>query len=208
MSPAFTPRLLAAIALLAAWPAMAQGVQRTVGPDGRVSFSDQPAANGRPAASSDAGASTGAPLPFELRQIASRFPVVLYTGTDCAPCNSGRNLLNSRGIPYTEKTVATSADVEALRRLNGDATLPFLTIGAQKLRGYLDAEWTQYLDAAAYPKQSALPPGYRRPAAQPLVAVKAQPGSVSPSGAVVPETAAPAEPPVQAPAGNPAGIRF
>jgi glutaredoxin len=207
---------LATAGLLAALPAAAQGVYRIVGPDGRVTFSDQPppTANARPqtGASSSGSASGGAQLPFELRQIASRYPVVLYTGENCAPCNSGRNLLGSRGIPYTEKTINTTEDAEALRRLNSDATLPLLTIGGQKLRGYLETEWTQYLDAAGYPKQSALPPGYRQPAPTPLVAVKPVPGTPSATGspaAGMPATAAPpAEIPVQPPADNPAGIRF
>ncbi|NIM41068.1 MAG: DUF4124 domain-containing protein [Hydrogenophaga sp.] len=212
---------LATAGLLAALPATAQGVYRIVGPDGRVTFSDQPppAANARPqagtgSASSGSGSATGGPqLPFELRQTASRYPVVLYTGENCAPCNSGRNLLGSRGIPYTEKTITTSEDAEALRRLNNDATLPLLTIGGQKLRGYLETEWTQYLDAAGYPKRSALPPGYRQPAPSPLVAVKPVPGTPSATGSApgtnAPGTAAPpAEIPVQPPADNPAGIRF
>jgi glutaredoxin len=208
---------LATAGLLAALPATAQGVYRIVGPDGRVTFSDQPppAANARPQAGtgSSGPATGGTQLPFELRQTASRYPVVLYTSENCAPCNSGRNLLGSRGIPYAEKTITTSEDAEALRRLSGDASLPFLTIGGQKLRGYQETEWTQYLDAAGYPKQSALPPGYRQPAPAPLVAIKPVPGAPSATGgapaANAPGTAAPpAEVPVQPPVDNPAGIRF
>lgn len=208
--------VIASLSLGAALPAAAQGVYRIVGPDGRVSFSDQPppASNAAPAARTG-GASTaggGAALPFELRQVASRYPVVLYTGNDCAPCNSGRNLLNARGIPYTEKTVTTAEDVEALKRLAGEASLPFLSIGAQRLRGFSDAEWTQYLNAAGYPAQSALPSGYRRAAPSPLVAVTAAtpagPGAPAAPDAGAQAPAAPAEVPVQAPANNPAGIRF
>ena len=213
-------RVTTALALLAALPAMAQGVHRIVGPDGRVTFSDQPppsaTARPQPGASGSAPATSaggGGQLPYELRQIASRYPVVLYTGDNCAPCNAGRNLLNSRGVPYTEKTVNTADDVQALRRLNSDATLPLLTIGGQKLRGYLETEWTQYLDAAGYPKQSALPSNYRRPAPAPLVAATPAPGSPTPAGeASADGTAAPqpapAETPVQPPVTNPAGIRF
>lgn len=204
--------LIATLTLLAALPAVAQGVYRIVGPDGKVTFSDQPPANAQaPAArASGAAAGGGAQLPFELRQVASRFPVTLYTGNDCAPCNSGRNLLNARGIPYTERTVTTPDDIEALRRLaGGEASLPFLTIGGQKLRGYSDAEWTQYLNAAGYPAQSALPPGYRRAAATPLVAVT--PVAAAPAaapGAAAATPAAPAEIPVVPAPSNPAGIRF
>lgn len=191
--------------------ALAQGVYRIVGPDGRVSYSDQPppAANARPVASGAPGGagSAGAQLPFELRQVASRYPVVLYTATECAPCNSGRNLLNARGIPYSEKTITTNEDAEALKRLSGQTSLPVVTIGSQQIKGYSDAEWTQFLDAAGYPKQSVLPSAYRRAAPTPLVAV-------APATPAAPATTAqsqPAEAPapsVAPPATNPAGIRF
>lgn len=210
-----TPRLLALAVLtgLLAAPVLAQGVYRIVGPDGKVTFSDQPppaSAPVRPVGNTSAGASAGAgaQLPFELRQVSNRYPVTLYTGRDCAPCNSGRNLLNARGIPYSEKTIDTPQDGEALKRLSGEASLPFMTIGSQQIKGYSDAEWTQFLDAAGYPKQSALPSSYRRPAASPLVDVRPE-AVATPSAA--PRTGAPAaqvEVPVTLPAQNPAGIRF
>ncbi|AOF84349.1 hypothetical protein BSY239_1556 [Hydrogenophaga sp. RAC07] len=212
----FTPPHLRMAALglvlgLVSVSALAQGVYRIVGPDGRVSYSDQPppAANARPVASGSSGAGGGASaqLPFELRQVASRYPVVLYTSPECAPCNSGRNLLNARGIPYSEKTITTFEDAEALKRLSGQSSLPFVTIGSQQIKGYSDGEWTQFLDAAGYPKQSALPSAYRRAAPTPLVAV-------APVAAPAPATTAQTQP-VEAPAPsvappvtNPAGIRF
>lgn len=202
--------------LLAA-PGHAQGVYRIIGPDGKVSFSDQPApaasAGARPAGAPAGPSSAATQLPFELRQINSRFPVTLYSSRDCAPCNSGRNLLNARGIPYTEKTVDTAQDSDALKRLSGEMSLPFLTIGGQQIKGYSDTEWTKFLDAAGYPKQSALPSSYRRPAPSPMVELTSeQPGAApaSPARATDQGRAAsgPAEVPVAPPAQNPAGIRF
>lgn len=208
------PRLLALTALagLLAAPVLAQGVYRIVGPDGKVTYSDQPppaTTPARPVGSTATGASAGAgaQLPFELRQVSNRYPVTLYTGRDCAPCNSGRNLLNARGIPYSEKTVETAQDAEALKRLSGEASLPFLTIGSQQIKGYSDTEWTQFLDAAGYPKQSALPSSYRRPSATPMVAVR--PETTAPSAGAQPAASpAPTEVPVTPPPQNPAGIRF
>jgi glutaredoxin len=211
------PRLLALAllaGLLAAPVVFAQGVYRIVGPDGKVTFSDQPppaSAGSRPvggasAGSSAAGASTQ--LPFELRQVSGRYPVTLYTSRDCAPCNSGRNLLNARGIPYSEKTIETPQDGEALKRLSGEASLPFLTIGSQQIKGYSDTEWTQFLNAAGYPKQSALPSNYLRPAATPLVAVRTEGAGTPTTAQSAPGATAPAEIPVTPPAQNPAGIRF
>lgn len=191
----------------------AQGVYRIVGPDGRVSYSDRPPAETK-ASPVGRQAGTGTPnaqLPYDLRQVASRYPVTLYTSKDCAPCNSGRNLLNARGIPYAEKTISTPDDIEALRRINPDGNVPLLTIGSQQLKGYADTEWTQFLDAAGYPKQSQLPGSYRRPAATPLVAARPVSGPAEPDNrSTEPGTASetPADIPVAPPTENPAGIRF
>ena len=192
--------------------AQAQGVYRIVGPDGRVTYSDQPPASNADAApvgsaTANSAASANAQLPLALRQIVNRYPVTLYTGKDCSPCNAGRNLLSGRGIPFTEKTVTTAEDVEAFKRISGDVSLPVVTIGSQRLKGFSDTEWTQYLDAAGYPLQPALPASYRRPSPAPLVEVKAAttaPKEAAPAS----RSPTPTETPVVPPVVNPAGIRF
>lgn len=199
---------------LSAGAVLAQPVYRIVGPDGKVTFSDRAPSNdsaGTPtkAAVGAGGSGTaGAGLPFALQQVASRFPVTLYTGSDCIPCDAARQLLVQRGVPFAERTVSSNADITALERLSGQAALPFGTIGSQQLQGFSSSEWAQFLDAAGYPKQSALPPSYRRPAATPLAAVKpVEPARApEPSTPAAPEDLAPAN---RAPApSNPAGIRF
>ena len=154
--------LMVSIALVGSSAALSQTVYRIVGPDGRVTFSDQPPvaapASGVTTAGAGGGsASGGVGLPFELRQVASRYPVTQYTGPDCIPCGSGRALLNGRGVPFAERTVTTNDDIAALKRLSGETALPFLTIGTQQLRGYSDAEWGQFLDAAGYRRLTATP---------------------------------------------------
>jgi glutaredoxin len=196
--------------------AQAQSVYRIVGPDGKVTFSDQPppaaakaAAPVATAASRSGGAAaSSASLPLQLRKVASQFPVVLYTGKDCAPCNSGRNMLTSRGIPFTEKTVDNAESAAALKQLSGQTSIPLLTIGAQQLKGYSDATWGQYLNAAGYPKESTLPRGYRNPGASPLAeATQAvAPAGNAPAAETPAEAAAPErEVPVASPN---TGIRF
>lgn len=202
---------LALGALAAPWVG-AQGVYRIVGPDGKVTYSDQPPpAEAKSAvvggASGGPAAAANAPLPLELRTAVGRYPVTLYTSSDCAPCNTGRNLLNARGIPYTEKSVNSAEDVAALKRLSGETSLPFLSIGGQQIKGFSDTEWTQYLDAAGYPKQSILPTGYRRPAASPLVATQPASATATAPGAAQPQRT-PAPPPAATPVAPPTGIRF
>jgi glutaredoxin len=200
---------VAAALLLGAGLTSAQAVYRSVGPDGRVTFSDRPvSSDARAATTASRSGIPPAPsvLPYDLRQTADRFPVTLYTGADCSPCDSARQLLTARGVPFSERTVQTNEDIEALRRVSGDNSLPVVTIGGQRLKGFAPGEWTQYLDSAGYPRTSQLPPGYRAPPAQPLVAVRA----AEPREPAAPRAAAapsPSPAPAQAPA-NPAGIVF
>jgi len=208
----FHARLPLALVLLAAGAALAQPVYRHVDAQGRVSFSDRPpAADARPAAAGTGAAAAPAAntdLPYELRQVAQRYPVTLYSGEDCAPCATGRSLLRMRGIPFDERTVTTPADIEALQRLSSQNALPLLTIGSQQLPGFSDAQWSQYLDAAGYPKSVQLPAGYRPAPAQPLVAQQ----PAVPAPAPVQRISAPPAAPPPLPDGptpaNPAGIRF
>ncbi|WPH22647.1 glutaredoxin family protein [Variovorax paradoxus] len=202
-------RLSGAALLLIAAGAMAQPIYRNVDKNGKVTFSDRaPTASTEAAAAPQAGitAPANAGLPYELRQVAQRYPVTLYSSEECAPCGTARSLLVTRGIPFEERTVKSNQDVEALQRLSNQASLPLLTIGSQQLKGYSDAAWSQYLDAAGYPKSNSLPAGYRNPPARPLVALQPAPAAREP------EQPAPAPPAAPAPSGpspsNPAGIKF
>ncbi|KAF5290166.1 hypothetical protein FQR65_LT20688 [Abscondita terminalis] len=212
--------VLLAVASLPSVPAVAQTVYRNVGPDGRVTFSDrQPsqapvqagAATGSPSAA--VSADPGAGLPYALRQTVGRFPVVLYSAKECTPCESARQLLQSRGIPYTERTVQTEADAAALQKISGQDSLPFATVGKQHLVGYSSSEWTQYLNAAGYPASSQLPAQYQRPAPQPLAPPKPVEPAAAASATGDAQRGTPVQPRPQPAPGtrtneNPAGLTF
>lgn len=206
-----TIKLIAACAITIGFTvvSVAQPVYRIVGPDGKVTFSDKPPAESNSKVTTAAGASGGGvasgSLPFELRQVVQKYPVTLYTGENCGPCQSARSMLIARGVPFSEKTVTTVDDSQALLRLSGENSLPFATIGGQQLKGFSDAEWTQFLNAAGYPATSVLPSTYRQAPATPLVTVTAAPATTAP--AAPPRAAAPAPQPAPA-ATNPSGIRF
>jgi glutaredoxin len=209
--PIYTTLLIAAAVFSAMGSSQAQTIYRIVGADGKVTFSDKPpvsAEQGKVASTGvgAGGGTSGSALPFELRQVANKFPVTLYTSAECAPCATGRNLLSGRGVPFNERTVNTAEDTASLQRISGETSLPLLTVGGQKIRGFSDAEWTQYLDAAGYPKTSALPPGYRNVPASPLVSVQA-PAAAKPKPEAQPEPT-PAPPPQGPTPSNPAGITF
>ena len=90
------------------------------------------------APSNGVDSATAAPLPFELRQVVSRYPVTVYTAPNCAPCDAGRGMLVARGIPFSERSVSTMEDIEALQRISGTASLPYtLTMVGYGLGGVM-----------------------------------------------------------------------
>jgi glutaredoxin len=175
------PRFALAL-LLAAAAAPSMALYKIVGADGSVTYTDRPPAGTSAKVSTLEGGTVTevtpqASLPIELRQASERYPVVLYAATDCAPCDAGRRMLEQRGIPFTEKRVVSEDDAAALERALGFRTVPALTIGKQALRGWSSDEWSAYLDAARYPRDSQLPRDWQAGVAEPLVAPRPAPAS-------------------------------
>ncbi len=157
-------RLIAGAAVAAVLAAMAAAhaatnVYRWVDKQGKVHFSDTPPA---PADVKDlsekpmGGASVEeSSLPYATQIAKRRNPVTLYTAKDCgAPCERGRDLLSTRGVPFAEKNaMASNADLEALRKLTGGSgEVPFLLVGETKIKGYDEDAWNSALDSAGYPR--------------------------------------------------------
>ncbi len=203
-------RMLLTAGFLTLLAGTATAQYKVIGADGSVTYTDRPPATANTKVTAlnrrgDAPTPADATLPFDLRQVASRFPVTLYTSADCPPCDAGRNFLQQRGVPYTERRVGSEDDAAALERAVGGRTVPALTVGSQALRGLSQTDWTVYLDAAGYPRESKLPRNWQAPAATPLVE-RAQPQTQTQAQARSAPAAAPAAPQEPAPADN--GIKF
>ena len=197
------------VVLLAALPVQAQ--YKVIGADGKVTYTDRAPASGNSKVTSlgSHGAASGpsdATLPLELRQPVARYPVTLYTIPGaCEPCESARQLLRQRGIPFAEKQVQSPEDSDALERLSGGRDAPTLAIGTQMMRGLAPEVWGSYLDAAGYPRESRLPANYQYPAATAIVDRREASAARTPAArASQPEAAA-----ITAPApASPSGIKF
>ncbi len=166
--------LAAALALLLAPSAWA--VYKVVGPDGHVTFTDIP-----PSRAGEQVTRMGVPtqtqsaqsagiVPTELAPVVRQYPVVVYTTPQCAACDDGIKFLRKRGVPYTDKTITTPADVTAYKRVsNGSEILPLLTVAGMQLHvGFDPGAWSQALTTAGYPQHSILPSGYTFAAPEPL----------------------------------------
>lgn len=171
---------------------------------GVVHYSDRPPADNVKVERKAFTAGGGVELPYALAQAASKSPVVLYTASPCAPCDHGRTLLLQRGIPFSEKTVSSAADKQALAAAGGADQLPVLLVGGSARRGFQAKAWNDALTDAAYPAKRMLPAHYKNPAAEPAAP---PPPPLSPD--VVPEPApAPASAPRRPEQETPPGFRF
>lgn len=181
-APLLVPLLLAV--------ATAQAQYKVVAPNGSITYTDRPPVSdqarvtpiGRHANPAAAPLNPELILPLELRNAVQRHPVTLYTGEPCPVCDTARQLLVQRGVPFTERRVTTDEDGVALERLVGARSVPSLTLGSQPLRGFNDADWSRFLDAAGYPRQSQLPRSWQATPPRPLVE-RSTPATTEPAAA-------------------------
>lgn len=155
-------RLTIAIALLAlAATAAAQTTYRWIDKEGKVHYTDRPPApNEARKVEQKRSAMLGADqtASYTLRKAMTDYPVTLYTQTTCGDvCKSGREYLNRRGVPFSEKSITSEEDAKALRSLigEGDLVVPVLQVGSKSAKGYLSSDWDGLLDAAGYPKSAS-----------------------------------------------------
>ena len=170
------------VLFLAAGAAAGAEVYKWKDAKGVLQFSDKPPppSVAKVEVKSYAGGPQASSLPFELAEAVRNAPVTLYATTPCAPCDQGRTLLQSRGIPFAEKTVGkTTADQAALQQAASTDQLPALLVGRSVHVVYEAGTWNAALNAAAYPAKSLLPANY----------VQSSPGP-----AAIPQPAAPAAP--------------
>lgn len=157
-------RLWVAAALMAALSTAAAQVYRWTDSAGKTHFTDTPPpASARdvknlrasPAELDDAG---NAPEPYAVQLARKNHPVKLYSAPGCgAACDDARALLNARGVPFTEVSVASEAAIEDLKNASGSSSVPVLLVGTSVHKGFEPGIYQRSLDAAGYPKTGVLP---------------------------------------------------
>ncbi|MDI6745721.1 MAG: glutaredoxin family protein [Rhodocyclaceae bacterium] len=146
------------LVLLCAGVTQAQTTYRWVDKDGKVHYGDRaplPSDVREVQEKRFSAPAANKQLPYALRQAMGNYPVTLYVSSECGDaCKQGRDYLNRRGIPFSEKTVATNEEIDALRQLlgGGEVSVPVLQVGVKTLKGFQETGWTGLLGAAGYPK--------------------------------------------------------
>ena len=186
-------RYLAALLL---FPLFAQAqLYRWVDDQGKVHYSDQAPSSGAKNVQKQAvpaAQSSSAGLPYALQQAVKNFPVTLYTSDGCKDtCAQARELLNKRGVPYSEVTITDAVGATELKKLSGATEVPVMTVGRELYKGFESGMYKAALDAASYPESSVLPPGVQArtsvpkpvPKAAPPAATEATPAADATEGA-------------------------
>ena len=133
-------------------------------PQGRTVYSDQPPPSGIGNAQHKAfkGNVIEGGESYAARTAREKYPITLYANACGAPCDQARQLLNDRGVPFSNKDPQASPEAQAeLQKLTGRSSVPVLVIGSDKIDGFESGQWQAALDRAGYPKSA--PPG-RKPA--------------------------------------------
>lgn len=112
------------------------------------------------------GNELGAQQNFQLSTAMQKSPVTLYTHTECKdPCQSARDVLNTRGIPFKEISVVTQQQLDELRRVSGNISVPVMVVGGYVETSSSIGAYNQALDIAGYPAPGIVPPRHQLPPA-------------------------------------------
>lgn len=147
--------VLAAMALLSTSAAHWQGMYRWVDKDGKVHYSDKkPAEKPKNLEQRQVrGSVVETTVPgYALQEAMKANPVSLYTAPECKEaCESARALLNKRGVPFKEISVADNQMRDELIKVGGAAEVPLMLVGSSKHKGFEAGAYTAALDQAGYP---------------------------------------------------------
>lgn len=102
---------------------------------------------------------------FQLTQAMQKSPVTLYTHAECRdPCQTARDVLNKRGIPFREMAVVSQQQLDELRRISGSISVPVMVVGGYVETSSSVGAYNQALDIAGYPAPGVVPPRNQTPA--------------------------------------------
>jgi glutaredoxin len=149
------------LAILVLWtaavttPSAADTLYKSVGPDGRVVYSDRPPADGRIEKTMTFENLPSSPLPAAtadyLEQIRKAEPlpaattaassIVLYSAKWCGYCRQAKAYLTAKGVHYQEFDVDTRIGMAAYAQAGGRKGIPLLLVEGQRVQGFSRAAY-------------------------------------------------------------------
>jgi glutaredoxin len=144
---------------VATYPAHAQPYRWT-DENGRVHYTDTiPPASARDVQTTKLrDNSIGQQPSYELSRALKTAPVTLYTHPNCTDvCRSAREVLEQRGVPFTEVVADEPKTLEQLKQVSGGNSVPVLVVGGYAEKTPTASAYNEALDLAGYPTKGALP---------------------------------------------------
>lgn len=149
---------LFALAMLAASPAAdAETLYKTIGPDGRVEYTDRPPADARQAKALNFADLPATPLPDSVlryreqlqKSLQNRLSNAakpgggpqLFTAAWCGYCRKAKAHLAARGIAYREHDIDTPDGQLAFAQAGSASGIPLLLVGEQRVQGFSAAAY-------------------------------------------------------------------
>lgn len=152
-------------------PANAETLYKSVGPDGRVEYTDRPPADGKAAKTLNFADLPATPLPESVLRYREQLQksmqnrlanagkpdggAQLFTAVWCGYCRKAKAYLAERGIAYREHEIDTPDGQIAFARAGNASGIPLLLVGEQRVQGFSAAAYDAALHAL---KPSAMPP--------------------------------------------------
>lgn len=155
-------KVIVMIALsLVAPPGWADTLYKSVGPDGKVIYSDKPPSDGQIEKIVEYAPDPSSPLPDyvprfkpelekRLQQQATKAPasaetVRLFTAAWCGFCRKAKAYLTKQQVAFTEYNVETPEGLEALASIGGGHGVPILFWRGKKVYGFSEAGYETFL---------------------------------------------------------------
>ncbi len=147
------PRAALLLCIVLAATADAQTVYKSVGPDGKVVYSDSPPVDGKKTSTLKFDNLPSSPMPAPQRSATEpRRPstttavpvttaVVLYSASWCGYCKAAKSYLGAGGIAYREIDVDTESGQAAYAQAGGGNGIPLLVAGGQRVQGFSQAAY-------------------------------------------------------------------
>ncbi len=126
---------------------LAQSLYKSIGPDGKVVYSDHPPTGGRVVKTMQfnnlpSSSLSAAKLEQVRRQKASKQAAiasdqaVIYTTSWCGYCKKAKAYMASKGISYREVDIETESGLAAYAQAGGGEGVPLLQYRGETVRGF------------------------------------------------------------------------
>lgn len=135
---------------------------KSIGPDGKTVYSDQPPANAREARTLTFRNAPASPLSAETllyidqlkksadakAKIPSSSETVLFSAVWCGYCKLAKTYLTAKKVAYREVDIDTKDGLAAFARAGGQQGVPLLVANGQRLSGFSSASYDAIFGAA------------------------------------------------------------